>query len=232
MLELDKARKNYASPSSVVHAVQDVSLRIDAGETVALFGPSGSGKTTLLLLAAGLLRADAGSVRFQGADLARLPKRELLSYRRTKLGFVFQGFNLVAGLTAEENVALPLLLRGVRHGEASELALTALEHVGLGHRHRHTPEKLSGGEQQRVAIARALVGKPKLVLADEPTGNLDTETGDSVLNLLSTMSREQGVATVLVTHDVRVARYADRVLAMRDGKLVEPELETQTAVRG
>ncbi len=215
-----------------MRAVEDVSLSVGEGECVALFGPSGSGKTTLLLLAAGLLRAQAGSVCFEGADLARLPKRELLAYRRTKLGFVFQGFNLIAGLTAEENVAMPLLLRRIPHGEAGRRALAALDRVGLGPRSRHTPLKLSGGEQQRVAIARALVGEPKLVLADEPTGNLDTETGDAILDLLRGLSRERGVATVLVTHDVRVARYADRVLAMRDGRLVEPELEAQEAVRG
>ncbi len=229
MLELQSARKYYASPGGAVHAVDDVSMSVSGGELVAIFGPSGSGKTTLLLLAAGLLRADAGSVRFEGSDLAKLPRREMLSYRRTNLGFIFQGFNLVAGLTAEENVAMPLLLRGV-HREARERALTALEEVGLGHRSGHTPAKLSGGEQQRVAIARALVGKPKLILADEPTGNLDTETGDSVLDLLSALPRERGTATVLVTHDARVARYADRVLGMRDGRLTEPDMEAQAAV--
>jgi putative ABC transport system ATP-binding protein len=230
MLEFQGARKYYASPGGAVHAVDDVSMSIHEGELVAIFGPSGSGKTTLLLLAAGLLRADAGSVRFEGSDLAKLARREMLSYRRTKLGFIFQGFNLVAGLTAEENVAMPLLLRGVDHREARERALAALEEVGLGQRSGHTPAKLSGGEQQRVAIARALVGKPKLILADEPTGNLDTETGDSVLDLLSALPRERGAATVLVTHDTRVARYADRVLGMRDGRLTEPDLQAQAAI--
>ncbi len=232
MLELQSARKFYASPGGAVHAVDDVSMSVSGGELVAIFGPSGSGKTTLLLLAAGLLRVDAGSVRFEGSDLARLPRREMLAYRRTNLGFIFQGFNLVAGLTAEENVAMPLLLRGVDHREARARALAALDEVGLGRRSGHTPAKLSGGEQQRVAIARALVGKPKLILADEPTGNLDTETGDSVLDLLSALPRERGAATVLVTHDRRVARYADRVLGMRDGRLTEPDLETQAAIGG
>ena len=134
MLELQRARKFYASPGGAVHAVDDVSMSVYAGELVAIFGPSGSGKTTLLLLAAGLLRADAGSVRFEGSDLAQLRKREMLAYRRTKLGFVFQGFNLVAGLTAEENVAMPLLLRGEHHREARERALAALDDVGLGRR--------------------------------------------------------------------------------------------------
>jgi putative ABC transport system ATP-binding protein len=230
MLEIEGALKYYTSPAGAVHAVDDVSMGVRARELVAIFGPSGSGKTTLLLLAAGLLRADAGSVRFEGRDLATLPKRELLEYRRTKLGFVFQNFNLVAGLTAEENVAMPLLLRGVDHHKARERALAALAEVGLSERSQHSPERLSGGEQQRVSIARALVGKPKLILADEPTGNVNTETGDAVLDLLSVLPREHGSATIIVTHDARVARYADRVLSMRDGKLTQPDLETQAAL--
>jgi putative ABC transport system ATP-binding protein len=230
MLELEHARRYYASPGGAVHAVDDVSMSVTAGELVAIFGPSGSGKTTLLLLAAGLLRVDAGTVCFEGSDLAKLSKRELLAYRRLKLGFVFQGFNLVAGLSAEENVAMPLLLRRMHHREAGRRARAALDDVGLQRRSTHTPAKLSGGEQQRVAIARALVGEPKLILADEPTGNLDTETGDAVLDLLSALPRERGAATVLVTHDARVARYADRALGMRDGRLTEPDLEAQTAI--
>ncbi len=233
MLELKDARKYYeGSGAESVHAVDDVSMTVDACEFVAIFGPSGSGKTTLLLLAAGLLRADSGWVRFEGADLGALAKREVLSYRRNKLGFVFQGFNLTAGLTAEENVAIPLLLRGVSHREARKRALSALEDVGLQHRSDHTPSELSGGEQQRVAIARALVGEPKLVLADEPTGNLDSDTGDAVLELLSALPRDHGAAAVLVTHDTRVAGYADRVLGMRDGRLMEPDLDVQPAISG
>jgi putative ABC transport system ATP-binding protein len=227
MLELDHAHKNYDSPGEIVHAVADVSVSVQAREFVAIFGPSGSGKTTLLLLAGGLLRADAGSVRFEGRDLATLTKREMLAYRRSELGLVFQDFRLTAGLSAEENVAVPLLMRGVKHREASRRALAALEDVSLSHRSGHAPERLSGGEQQRVAIARALVGEPKLILADEPTGNLDSETGDAVLELLSALPRERGAAAILVTHDVRLARYADRVLGMRDGRLTEPELQTQ-----
>ena len=232
MLELKHARKYYSSPGGAVHAVDDVSMSIRGNELVAIFGPSGSGKTTLLLLAAGLLRVDSGSVCFEHRDLAALSKREMLSYRRTKLGFVFQNFNLVAGLTAEENVAMPLLLRGVHHREARTQALAGLEDVGLRARAGHTPAELSGGEQQRVAIARALVGEPKLILADEPTGNLDSDTGDAVLDLISALPRERGAATVLVTHDTRVARYADRVLGMRDGRLTEPDLEAQSAIGG
>jgi putative ABC transport system ATP-binding protein len=230
MLELTRARKDYASTGETIHAVQEVSISVAAGEFVAIFGPSGSGKSTLLLLAAGLLRADAGSVRFEGRDLAALSRSEARSYRRTKLGFVFQNFELGAGLSAEENVALPLMLRRVPHREASKRALGALEDVGLGHRRAHTPAELSGGEQQRVAIARALIGQPQLILADEPTGNLDSETGNAVLELLSALPRERGAAVVLVSHDTHVSGYADRVLGMRDGRLTEPAPQAQEAI--
>ncbi len=232
MLELERVRKYYSSPGAAVHAVDDVSMSVEGQELVAIFGPSGSGKTTLLLLAAGLLRADSGTVRFEDRDLTALPKREMLAYRRTKLGFVFQNFNLVAGLTAEENVAMPLLLRGVHHREARARALAGLDDVGLQARASHIPAELSGGEQQRVAIARALVGKPKLILADEPTGNLDSDTGDAVLDLISALPRERGAATVLVTHDTRVTRYADRVLGMRDGRLKDLDLQAQSVIDG
>jgi putative ABC transport system ATP-binding protein len=226
MLELESARKYYSTDADEIRAVDDISLTIHPGELVALFGPSGSGKTTLLLLAAGLLRCDSGTVCFEGSDLGAMPKRDVLEYRRTKLGFVFQSFNLVPGMDAEENVMLPLLLRGVHHREASKRAHAALDNVGLLARAAHPQAKLSGGEQQRVSIARALVGEPKLILADEPTGNLDSETGDAILDLLSSLPRTRDVAMILVTHDARVARYADRVLAMRDGKLVSYDPET------
>jgi ABC-type lipoprotein export system ATPase subunit len=222
MLELEHACKHYASPGGSVRAVDDVSITVHARELVAVFGPSGSGKTTLLLLAAGLLRADAGFVRFDGMDLATLSKRDALHHRRTKLGFVFQDFNLVPGLSAEENVALPLLLRGVPRREACPQALGALSDVDLRQRAGHHPTQLSGGEQQRVSIARALVGSPTLVLADEPTGNLDSDTGDGILELLLGLPRERGTTTIVVTHDARVAGCADRMLTMRDGRLASP----------
>jgi putative ABC transport system ATP-binding protein len=230
MLELERARKYYASTGETIHAVEEVSMSVAAGEFVAIFGPSGSGKTTLLLLAAGLLRTDSGSVRFEGRDLAALSRAQALAYRRTKLGFVFQDFNLAAGLTAEENAALPLLLGGARHRDAHKRARRALEDVGLERRRAHTPDRLSGGEQQRLAIARALVGEPKLILADEPTGNLDSATGNAVLELLSATAREHGAAVVLVSHDPRAARVADRVLGMRDGRLAERDLEAEAAI--
>jgi putative ABC transport system ATP-binding protein len=230
MLELESAQKYYTSPGGDVRAVDDLSVSVQTGELVAIYGPSGSGKTTLLLLAAGLLAADSGTVRFDGTDLGALSKREVLEYRRTKLGFIFQNFNLVPGLSAEENVALPLLLRGIHRHEANERALAGLDDVGLLARARHSPAQLSGGEQQRVSIARALVGEPKLILADEPTGNLDSETGDAVLELLARLPHERSAAMMLVTHDARVALYADRVLAMRDGKLSDFSPESAPAV--
>jgi putative ABC transport system ATP-binding protein len=225
LLQLTRARKYYSSPGGPIHAVDDVSVSVAERELVAIVGPSGSGKTTLLLLAAGRLRADEGSVRLQGRELDALSKRELLAHRRTMLGVVRQGFDLVEGLTAAENVAMPLLLRRVDHSAARRRALEALDDVGLSARAEHVPSRLSGGEQQRTAIARALVGKPKLILADEPTGNLDTETGEHVLELLSVLARARGASTILVTHDTRIAAAADRVLQMRDGKLTEAERE-------
>jgi putative ABC transport system ATP-binding protein len=229
MLELNGVHKLYTSPGETVHAVADVSLSVDTGELVAIYGPSGSGKTTLLSLAAGLIRADAGTVRLDGVDLATLSKREALAHRRVKLGLVSQHFNLTAGMSALENVALPLLLRHVNHQEARERASAMLEEVKLVAKSQRTPERLSGGEQQRVAIARALVGEPRLLLADEPTGNLDSATGDSVLKLLTNMPRSQGASAILVTHDPHVADFADRVLEMRDGKLSSKDCAKRAA---
>jgi putative ABC transport system ATP-binding protein len=225
MLELDGACKQYVTPGEAIRAVDHVSVAVAEGEFVAIFGPSGSGKSTLLALAGGLLRPDAGAVRFQGRDLAELRKRDVLAYRREQIGLISQGFDLVDGLTAEENVALPLLVRKVRRREAAKRARDALDAVDMLRRAAHAPDELSGGEQQRVAIARALVGEPKLVLADEPTGNLDSEAGQKVLGLLSALTRERGVATILATHDAQAAEYADRVMEMRDGHLSEPALE-------
>jgi putative ABC transport system ATP-binding protein len=231
LVELEHLAKHYDSPGEVIHAVRDATMSVAEGERLALLGPSGSGKTTLLKLIGGLLRADGGSVRYAGRDLATLTKRETLAYRREQLGFVFQGFNLTAGMSARENVAVPLLLRGVPHSQAHERAGAALAEVGLSRRDAHTPERLSGGEQQRVAIARALVGEPRLLLADEATGNLDSETGAEVLALLGELPRRHGAAVILVTHDSGAAAHADRVLEMRDGHLREriPSVSATTA---
>ena len=221
MLELEHVHKFHTSAGEKIHAVDDVSMTVVANELVAIFGPSGSGKSTLLAVVAGLMKADSGSVRFEGTDVGALDKRRTLAYRRTKLGIVFQSFKLQAGLTAEENVAIPLLLRSVDRGVARSRAREALGEVGLSQRGKHFPDRLSGGEQQRVAIARALVGKPRLILADEPTGNLDSATGTNVLALMSFMAREHRAAAIVATHDPSVAAFADRTLGMHDGRLGE-----------
>lgn len=226
MLELEHVYKSYRSADEEIHAVDDVSMTVDATEFVAIFGPSGSGKSTLLSVVAGLIKADSGNVRFEGTDVGALDKRQTLAYRRTKLGIVFQSFKLQAGLTAEENVAIPLLLRNVDREEARSRAREALGEVGLSERRKHFPNRLSGGEQQRVAIARALVGKPMLILADEPTGNLDSATGTSVLALMSSTAREHGAAAIVVTHDPSVTAFADRTLGMHDGRLGEHDAAT------
>jgi putative ABC transport system ATP-binding protein len=231
ILRLEHVHKRYRSPGEVVHAAHDVSLSVHARELVALFGPSGSGKTTLLMLAAGLLAPDSGRVLFRGGNLGALSRRQALAFRRTELGFVHQSFNLAAGLSAEENVALPLLLRGLDHRQARQRARAALGEVGVEHRAAHTPTRLSGGEQQRVAIARAIVGEPKLILADEATGNLDTETSEAVLELLAALPRRYGAAVILVTHDAQAARHADRVLSMRDGRLSDTEAPAREPAR-
>jgi putative ABC transport system ATP-binding protein len=227
LLELENVQKHYESPGETIHAVRDATITVRERERLTLLGPSGSGKTTLLLLLAGHLRADGGSVRYAGRDLAELSKRETLAYRREQLGFVFQGFNLTAGMSAQENVAVPLLLRHVPHSQADERAGVALAEVGLSSRGAQLVERLSGGEQQRVAIARAIVGEPRLVLADEATGNLDSETGAEILALLADLPRRHGAAVVLVTHNTDAAAHADRVLEMRDGHLRERENGTE-----
>jgi len=221
VLELDRVVKHYASSGGeVVRAVDGISLSVHAGELVVLHGPSGSGKSTLLMLAAALLAPDAGAVRFQGRDLATLAAAETADYQRRQIGFVYQSFHLMAGVPAVENAAIKLLADGVPLRQARRAAMPWLARVGLTARLDHTPDRLSGGERQRVAIARALVNEPRLVLADEPTGSLDSGRGAEILSLLSQIAREQQVAVLLVTHDAQAAVVADRVCALRDGKLL------------
>lgn len=219
-LELQGVVKHYSGASEVVRAVDGVTLTVGPGELVALYGPSGSGKTTLLLLAAGAVAPDAGSVRFDGRDLARCSHAELSDYQRRDVGFVYQSFHLLADVPALENAAVKLLADRVPLDRARAAAVPWLERVGLGARMGHVPAQLSGGERQRVAIARALVNRPRLILADEPTGNLDTRRGVEILDLLGELARERGVAVLLVTHDPQAAAIADRVYTLRDGVLV------------
>ncbi|MCA9943946.1 MAG: ATP-binding cassette domain-containing protein, partial [Anaerolineales bacterium] len=204
-----------------VQALRGVDLSIEPGEFVALVGPSGSGKSTLLNLLGGLDRASAGELWLNGTALHSASEADRTLHRRQRIGFIFQSFNLLPRLTALENVAVPLMLSGVGVAEREARAKELLEKVGLGHRLDHYPTELSGGEQQRTAVARALIHNPSLVLADEPTGNLDSKTGEEVMALLKELNQEQGITLIVVTHDEEVAAYADRIVKLRDGDIVE-----------
>jgi putative ABC transport system ATP-binding protein len=212
--------KTYRRGNIVVNAVAGVSLSIEAGEMVAMVGPSGSGKSTLLNLLGALAQPDSGEVIVDGVRLSQLDDEGRTKLRRDKVGFIFQFFNLMPLLTARENVALPLLLAGTSNRDASARADELLEKVGLAARREHTPEELSGGEMQRVAIARALAPRPPVLLADEPTGNLDSKAGAEVLALLRQSARDAHCAIFMVTHDARAAAVTDRILEFRDGRLV------------
>lgn len=230
MLELSGVVKHYAGAGEDVRAVDGVSLQVGSGEMVALQGPSGSGKTTLLLLIAGLIKPDAGSIAFCGRDVGSFSQDEVAEYLQRDLGFIYQSFHLMPRTSVLENAALKLVLAGVAMRDAQELAMPWLERVGLEDRAEHTPEQLSGGERQRVAIARALTGEPRLVLADEPTGNLDSARSSEIVGLLHRLASEDGAAVVLVTHDRDAARVADRCYELRDGRVsasLEEELRYQ-----
>jgi putative ABC transport system ATP-binding protein len=219
-VEAVDVRRSYQLDGVLVEAVRGVSLRIDPGEYVAVVGPSGSGKSTLMHLLGCLDRPTSGWLRVGGRDVASLSDTELADLRSRTIGFIFQSFQLLGRCTALDNVGLPLVYRGVRRAERRERAAVALTAVGLGHRLGHRPGQLSGGEQQRVAIARALVGEPSLLLADEPTGNLDTRSGAEVMAILEGLVVERGVAVVVVTHNLEVAQMASRQIRVRDGVLL------------
>ena len=220
VLVATSVRKAYRRGTIEVNAVAGVSLAIHAGEMVAMVGPSGSGKSTLLNLLGALDRPDSGEILIAGVALSRLDDRGRTRLRREKVGLIFQFFNLMPLLTARENIALPLLLAGVSSKDAERRADELLQKVGLGQRAIHTPEELSGGEMQRVAIARALAPRPPVLLADEPTGNLDSKVGTEVLALLRAAARDEGCAIFMVTHDPHAANVSDRVLEFKDGLLV------------
>jgi putative ABC transport system ATP-binding protein len=213
--------RRYKMGNAVVDALRDVDLTLERGEFVALVGPSGSGKSTLLNLIGGLDHPTRGEVWIDGVELGASDERKLTRHRREHVGFVFQTFNLLPRLTAEENVALPLMFSGVPEKERRRRARVQLERVGLGPRLAHRPTQLSGGEQQRVAIARAMVGEPSLILADEPTGNLDTATGAEIMGLLKELNQERGVTVLAVTHDPEIAAFAERTIRLRDGRVEE-----------
>ncbi len=221
MLEFIDVVKSYGSGSTEVRAVTDVTLRIAPGEFVAVMGPSGCGKSTLLHLAGALEQPSAGRVLVNGRDLAELTAAQQAELRRNDVGYVFQSLNLIPALTALENVMLPLELDGTPSKQAKALAREALERVGLNHHLERYPDDFSGGQRQRIAIARAVIGSRRLLLADEPTGALDTVNGDQVVELLASFARDRGVSVVMVTHDPRFASWADRVVFLRDGRIVD-----------
>jgi ABC-type lipoprotein export system ATPase subunit len=219
VLELDSVVKRYRGTGAEVKAVDGVSLLVEQGEMVALLGPSGSGKTTLLLMIAALLRPDRGTVSYRGRDLASLSENEVCDHLRNDVGFIYQNYHLMPRVSAIENASIKLLLGGMGMREAQSRAAPWLERVGLADRLRHTPETLSGGERQRVAIARALAGEPSLILADEPTGNLDSARSVELVELLRSIAHERGATVVLVTHDADAVARADRWYTLRDGRL-------------
>ena len=219
LLELEEVVRHYRSAGEEISAVDGVSLSLEAGEMLALQGPSGSGKTTLLLLIAALLKPQQGTIRFDGCDLSSLSEREACDYLMREVGFVYQGAHLMRRVSALENASIELLLAGVGMREAQATARPWLERLGLAEHVWRTPEQMSGGERQRVAIARALAGEPRLILADEPTGNLDSARSREVVELLRSIAHDREAAVLLVTHDAEAAELADRRCILRDGRL-------------
>src|SRR5215217_1859263 len=220
-LVVEDVRKKYRQGQEVVDALAGISLEVNRGQFLAIMGASGSGKSTLLHLMAGLAKPDTGRVVINGEDLSKMNDRELTLFRRRQIGLVFQSFNLIPTLSAEENVALPLMLDGRNGAQASAKVNELLESLGLSKRRHHRPDAMSGGEQQRVAIGRALVSDPAVILADEPTGNLDSVNSRSVCELLRDLSAVHNKTIVMVTHEPTVATYAQEVAVLKDGKLVE-----------
>ena len=220
MISIHDVKKDYRLGEELVHALAGVSLEVQMGEFAALVGPSGSGKSTLLHLIGGLDSPSSGSIIVDGHDLSRASDVELASYRNKKVGFVFQSFHLHPTYTALENVAIPLLFSGTPRAERLQRAAAALETVGLSQRAGHRPNQLSGGERQRVSIARALVTNPRIIAADEPTGNLDTVNGARIMDLLNNLNRESGITLLVATHDAEMARRAGRIVTLRDGLVI------------
>jgi len=227
IVELRDVHLKLESLAGEVNILRGLDLEVARGETVAVVGPSGSGKSTMMMVMAGLERASSGSVRIAGQDLGTLDEDGLALFRRKRVGIVFQGFHLIPTMTARENVAVPLEFAGIP--DAFARADTALAAVGLGHRLTHYPGQLSGGEQQRVALARAMVIEPDLLLADEPTGNLDLATGHQIIELMFDLARERGATLILITHDGELARRCSRVLRMQDGRIAGSETSARRA---
>jgi len=223
--------KVFAHGGSVVEALKSVNLDVYRGEYISIMGPSGSGKSTLFNMIGALDRPSSGEVKVANVDLTALSSRELAYFRGNHIGYVFQTYNLIPWYTAIDNVALPVIFSGRPHSFAVERAKEVLERVGLGHRMHHRPDEMSGGQQQRVAIARALANSPSIILADEPTANLDLATGEEIINLLSMLCREDGVTVITATHDHKMLSTSDRIVWMRDGRIDEVELRSDLDIR-
>ena len=222
MIEMQDIVKQYTLGGETIYALDHISLRVEKGEYVTIIGPSGSGKSTLMNLIGCLDTADSGSYLLNGKPIRKYRERQLAEVRSKQIGFIFQGFNLLPRLTALENVELPMIYQGVRASERKKRAVAALERVGLGERMKHRPNQLSGGQQQRCAIARAIAVHPSLILADEPTGNLDQKTGREILTIFDEL-HQAGNTIVLITHDPKVARCGQRMIRIEDGRLYEPK---------
>ena len=222
VITLDNLQLQLGAKSHMTDILKNISVSVLAGQHVAILGPSGAGKTSLLMIMAGLEQATGGTVTLAGHDITTMKEDELAALRRDNVGIIFQAFRLIPSMTALQNVAVPMELAG--NSNAQDIAAQALEKVGLGHRLNHLPDQLSGGEQQRVAIARAIAPKPRILLADEPTGNLDSKTGALVIETLFEATKSVGAALILITHDVSLADQCERVLTIEDGKLVNDEV--------
>jgi putative ABC transport system ATP-binding protein len=217
-------RRHYRMGQSLIRAVEDVSLRVNAGEFIALLGTSGSGKSSLLNLIAGLDRPTSGTIAVEGNDLSKLSREELAGHRLSTVGMVFQSFNLIPSMTVEENVDLPLRFAEVDRSKRAGLARAALERVGLAARMSHRPSELSGGEQQRTSLARALINRPRLLLADEPTGNLDSRTGTEIMDLIREFNETMGMTVIMVTHERTLAeKYVERMIFLADGRITDDQ---------
>ena len=222
LVGINNLKKTYVMGSNIVRALDGIDIDIKHGEYISVAGPSGSGKSTLMNMIGCLDVPDSGSYMLDGVDVSDMNDRELAAIRSEKIGFVFQGFNLLPKFTALENVELPLIYRGYNHKKRKEMAIEALDRVGLGDRIYHRPTELSGGQMQRVAVARALAGNPPIILADEPTGNLDTNTGNEILEMISEI-HSQGNTIILITHDTLLAKKANRKIEIRDGLIMRDE---------
>lgn len=223
IIELKNVSQHYKMGKSIVKALDEVDLNIIKGELTALIGPSGSGKSTLLNVTGGLVKPTKGKAKIRNKDITNYSENDLCLFRRNNIGFIFQSFNLNPTLSALENVMMPLIYARVKQDKRKDMATHALKLVGLDDRKSHKPGELSGGQQQRVSIARAIVNNPEIVLCDEPTGNLDSETGKEILSLITKMNKENKVTFIIVTHDINVANNCDRIISIHDGKIIKDE---------